>query len=246
MMEAGHPGRRSPRPGPAGGGVRQDWSRGRGRLVAVAVLGTAALVVTAVLAGPWALAVWAGGIVVAVGTDVVKGALQRRVEGVLTPAPDSPLTVTVRLDVGNYVHVADDAGTRLVPLSGHSVDITVETSGAQAVILRRLVPVVVSHTPIPDARRVPHLGGLPVRRMHVWLSERPPRLSVDGETGFPYKVTAGDPEVFSLIAHVTEGCTRWHLDLVWSCNGRDGVHRVDIDGQPFQTAGGEGLGETGV
>jgi hypothetical protein len=58
-----------------------------------------------------------------------------------------------------------------------------------------------------------------------------------GGPGFPYKVSADDPEIFSVTAHVTAGYARWYLDLSWSCNGREGTHRIDIDGEPIRTVG---------
>jgi hypothetical protein len=131
--------------------------------------GAVALVVTVLVAGPWALGVWGAGVVVAVGTDVVKGALQRRVEGAL--APTSPLTVTVRSVVGDYVHVPGEIGAQIVPRSGHGVHITVETSSMQAVALHRMVPVVVSRDRLPEARPVLHRGRIPVRDFRLWLSE---------------------------------------------------------------------------
>lgn len=148
-----------------------------------------------------------------------------------------PLTVSARLDVGNYLRIREDVGSLIVPRSGHAVDITVETSGSQAVILRRMEPVVLSRHPLPEARPVHHLGQLPVRRFHLWLSEDPPRLLAEGPSGFPFKVTADDPEVFALIAHASGELVRWRLDLHWTCDGRHGVAPIDLDGEPFSTAG---------
>ena len=152
-------------------------------------------------------------------------------------ATGAPLTATARIDAGQYVRLPDEIGHRMVPRSGHAIDITVETRGAQAVILRRLEPLVVSRQPLPDARPVPHLGALPVRRFQLWLSEDPPRLVDDGPVGFPLKVSSGDPEILSVVAHVTGELVRWRLDLHWTQDGRDGVTPIDLDGVPFETAG---------
>lgn len=149
----------------------------------------------------------------------------------------SPLTAAARLDVGHYVRVPGAVGDRMIPRSGHAVDITVETRSAQAVILRRLEPVVVSRQPVPEGRPVAHLGALPVRRFQLWLSEDPPRLESDGPVGFPFRVSSGDPEILSVVAHVTGELVRWRLDLHWTQDGRDGVTPVDLNGEPFETAG---------
>ncbi len=209
--------------------------RGRRQLAVVVALGVVALTV-AVMMSPWALVLWGAGIMVAVGTDVVKGALQRQAQGAL--APSSPLTVTVRLDVGNYVHIPAEIGAHVVPRSGHGVHVTIETNSTQAVILHRMVPVVVSHGSLPpEARPIPHWGVVPVRNFDLWLSEDPPRISISGGPDFPYKVMAEDPEIFVATVHATGSYVRWHLELAWSCNGREGIHRIDIDGEPFQTVG---------
>jgi hypothetical protein len=50
-------------------------------------------------------------------------------------------------------------------------------------------------------------------------------------------VTNDDPEMFAVIAHVTDALVKWRLRLSWSCNGREGVAAIDIDGEPFLTAG---------
>jgi hypothetical protein len=156
------------------GGLRvMKWLPDRKRLVVIVVLGAVALVVALMVAGPWALVVWGGGVAAAVGSDVIKNVVQRQVDDSL--APVSPLTVTARLDVGNYVRVPGDVGSRVVPRSGHAVDITIETGGPQAVILHGMEPVVDSREPLTGARPVVHRGMMPVRRFHVWLSEQPPR-----------------------------------------------------------------------
>lgn len=223
--------------------MRQLLARQR-KLAWIVLLGTVILAVSAVVAGPWPLLVWGGAVVVAVATDVVKGSLQRHVEAVLGPASASPLTLTVRMEVGPYARFTDESGTALVPVSGHSVDITVETSSPQAVILRRLVPVVDTRSPADHTALLPHLGAMPVRRMRLWLDHTPPRLCVEEGPGFPFKVTAQDPEIFSVIALVDEGCVSWHLDLEWSRDGTDGTHRIDLDGSPFRTVSAERMGTT--
>jgi hypothetical protein len=208
---------------------------GRGGRILVVLLAVVALGVAALVAGPWAVAVWGGGVAVAIGAEVVKNVFTRRVETVLTTG--SPLTVTVRLDTGNYVRIPGEIGSQVVPRSGHAVDITVETSSPQAVILRRMEPVVVSREPVLEARPIIHRGMMPVRRYQVWLSEDPPRLVAEGADEFPYKVTADDPEMFAVTAHVTNEHVRWRLELHWTRSGREGVVPIDIDGEPFVTVG---------
>jgi hypothetical protein len=80
--------------------------------------------------------------------------------------PD-PLTVTLRVDAAEYVRIPGDGGSEILPRSGHSVYITVETSSTQAVILHQIVPVVLSHDPLREARPMLHAGVVPVRRFHA-------------------------------------------------------------------------------
>jgi hypothetical protein len=174
---------------------------------------------------------WTVGVVTAVVTGVIQGRMERAFP------PGRPLTVTVALDVGNYVRIPQGAGSRVAPRSGLNVEIVVETSEAQAVILHEMRAVVVSRTPVAGARPVAHMGVMDVRRFEIWLNDEPPRIAPTGWSGFPYKVTNSDPEIISVTAHVRDALIMWRLELVWSCNGRKGVLPVDLQGHPFVTAG---------
>jgi hypothetical protein len=175
--------------------------------------------------------VWTMGIV----TAVAAGLIQKRVEKALPPA--RPLTTTVRLDVGNYVRIPQDAGSRVVPRSGLNIEIVVETSTAQAVILHEMRAVVISRESLAEGRPLAQLGAMEVRRFEVCLDDEPPRIELTGSPGFPYKVTNADPEIISVTARVRDAVISWRLELVWSCGGRKGVLPVDVQGNPFVTAG---------
>jgi hypothetical protein len=195
------------------------------------------LVLAAILfaAGVTAPLAWAGGVLTGVLAGVITGVVQGRVEKALPSG--RPLTVTVRPDVGNYVRIPQGHGTQLVPRSGFSVEIVVETSGTQAVILHEMRAVAVSREPLAEVRPVIHWGVIDIREFEIWLNDEPPRIVLMGQSGFPYKVTSSDPEIISVTARVRDALVRWRLELVWSCNGRKGVLPVDLGGTPFVTAG---------
>lgn len=189
------------------------------------------LVVILFAVGVTAPLAWAFGVVTAAAAGIV----QKRLEKVL-PA-GCPLSVTTRVVAGNYVRIPQELGSRVVPRSGLHLDITMETGDAQAVILHDLRAVVVSREALPEAKVIPHAGVMEVRMFEVCLTDQPPRvLPVDGP-GFPYKVTKSDPEMISVTARVHDAIVSWRLELVWSCNGREGVLPIDQQGTPFVTAG---------
>jgi hypothetical protein len=51
--------------------------------------------------------------------------------------------------------------------------------------------------------------------------------------GFPYAVTASDPERFIFRPQVTGHEVGWRMRIEWLCAGRHGTTVVDNDGQPF-------------
>ncbi|MFF0437399.1 helix-turn-helix domain-containing protein [Streptomyces sp. NPDC004327] len=52
---------------------------------------------------------------------------------------------------------------------------------------------------------------------------------------FPYKVSAGDPQVLNLDVHTEQYATSWYLELAWSSGEQHGTVRVDDGGQLFRT-----------
>lgn len=52
--------------------------------------------------------------------------------------------------------------------------------------------------------------------------------------GFPYTVTASDPERFIFRPQVTGHEVTWNMRLEWLCAGRLGTTIIDNDGQPFR------------
>ncbi|MFF7211746.1 helix-turn-helix domain-containing protein [Streptomyces sp. NPDC008238] len=54
---------------------------------------------------------------------------------------------------------------------------------------------------------------------------------------FPYRVSAGDPEVLLVDATTLTHDARWYLELDWSSQGRTGTIRIDDHGRPFRTTG---------
>ncbi len=145
----------------------------------------------------------------------------------------SPITVSVELKANSWLRDRFDS----IPGSGHGVLITVETRSRQAVILRWLEPVVVSRLPVSSDNWIVALSALPVRFFDVWLDEDPPLLSGADGHDFPFTVSERDPEMFLVKTHFTGGIVSWYLNIAWHCQGRNGVHRIDMDGQPFRTAG---------
>jgi plasmid maintenance system antidote protein VapI len=55
-------------------------------------------------------------------------------------------------------------------------------------------------------------------------------------TGFPYKISANDPQVLNLNVHTDVHDVRWYVELDWSDGARTGTVRIDDQGQPFRTS----------
>ncbi|MEU9802549.1 helix-turn-helix domain-containing protein [Streptomyces sp. NPDC051000] len=58
--------------------------------------------------------------------------------------------------------------------------------------------------------------------------------------GFPFKVSAHDPQVFNLDVHTEGHQASWYLEVGWSSGDRRGTVRVDDAGRPFRTSALEG------
>ncbi|MFI9389155.1 hypothetical protein [Kutzneria sp. NPDC052558] len=173
----------------------------------------------------WVTAVLAPLVVAAVGSLVVQRLPQLR----------RPILVTVKLNDIDYLIVDDTQ----VPASGHTVRITVETTGPMTVLLDRLRPVIVSRN-LPGGYLSPHLGTVPLRPFELLLDHDPPVLrplpGAEGSTAdFPFKVAANDPEVFDLAVRTEDADVRWYLELDAVCLGRRRTTRIDLAGRPFRT-----------
>lgn len=160
---------------------------------------------------------------------------RQRSERRRTPDGLDPLAVTVKLfDVGYVVTTGPD-GPEEFPASGHRVRLIVEAPSLPAVIVDDLRPAVLTRRAASGDHN-PHWGAVAVRRFDLFLDEPAPRLHRcrDGDD-FPFKVSPADPEVFDIAVHVELGDVEWALDLEWTCAGRSGVRRIDLNGRPFRT-----------
>ncbi|MFE2377556.1 helix-turn-helix domain-containing protein [Streptomyces sp. NPDC059398] len=59
-------------------------------------------------------------------------------------------------------------------------------------------------------------------------------------TDFPYKVSAGDPQVLEVNAHTGAHDVSWYLELQWSSGSRHGTVRIDDHGRPFRASSTKG------
>jgi transcriptional regulator with XRE-family HTH domain len=134
------------------------------------------------------------------------------------------------------------------------VRVTVQGRGSAAVVLNALrVRVVERAAPAPGNvfRMNDGCGGaLTPRTFEVDLdADRPTARSRPGNDAgeeipavtFPYRVSAGEPEVLLVTARTARCDCRWYLELEWSSQGRGGTARIDDGGRPFRTSGVEGL-----
>ncbi|MGV9252608.1 helix-turn-helix domain-containing protein [Streptomyces sp. NPDC003697] len=58
---------------------------------------------------------------------------------------------------------------------------------------------------------------------------------------FPFRVSAGEPEVLLVTATTETSDCAWYLELDWSSQGRTGTVRIDDHGRPFRTSSIKGL-----
>lgn len=134
------------------------------------------------------------------------------------------------------------------------VRISVQGRSSTAVVLEALrVRVVSRGSPAPGSAYAMDQGcggGLTPRRFTVDLDvDRPVARPHDGigskgtvhAVQFPYRVSAGDPEVLLVDATTQTADARWYLELDWSCQGRTGTVRIDDRGRPFRTTSTRGM-----
>lgn len=126
-----------------------------------------------------------------------------------------------------------------------TVKLTVQGTGDDTVVLESLnVRVAESSAPLAwNNYKMGYLGvgcggRVPQHSFDVDLDASVPRPSPqDKGDGFPYKVSASDPEAFFVNATVNTRYVRWYLELEWSSGGRHGTVRIDDAGKPFATSG---------
>ncbi|WP_367044113.1 helix-turn-helix transcriptional regulator [Streptomyces sp. Je 1-332] len=126
-----------------------------------------------------------------------------------------------------------------------TVKLTVQGTGEDTVVLESL-NVRVAGTSAPLAwnnYKMGYIGvgcggSVPQHSFDVDLDASVPRPAPQaGESGFPFKVSASDPEAFYVNATANTRFVRWYLELEWSSGTRHGTVRIDDTGKPFATSG---------
>jgi hypothetical protein len=84
-------------------------------------------------------------------------------------------------------------------------------------------------------------AGQVVRFFEIDLDAKPPVATYSGaqggeETLFPYRVSAGELEVFDIYAFTFESDVRWRLRLAYTDDEETGALVIDNHGQPFETS----------
>jgi hypothetical protein len=146
-----------------------------------------------------------------------------------------PVLVTAKLNDVDYLVI----GSTQVPASGHTVRITVETTGPLTVLIDQFRPVIVSRES-PAGYLSPHLGVVRPRPFELLLDDDPPVLRPVQDASkttvdFPFSVAGNDPEVFDLIVRTEKADVQWYLELDTVCLGRRRTTRIDLAGRPFRT-----------
>ena len=195
------------------------------------------------------------GTAVQIGTvsgDVYVGGHARQDEGV-------PLIVTVQQPFSYFVAPLEDAlpAERTSPIPepkpvtrqeclglvdradvahgqgwSDALTVLVEGRGPQAVILAALRPAVLARRParpmttVSSTRQV-----LEPRRFVLDLDGVPARLHAAQGPGFPFTVTASDPEQFRITLELHDPVdVDWVMELDWICAGRTGTIRLPDTG----------------
>ncbi|MGW7068453.1 helix-turn-helix domain-containing protein [Streptomyces sp. NPDC054855] len=140
------------------------------------------------------------------------------------------------------------AANGAVSARDQTVKLTVQGKGEGTVVLESLnVRVATTSAPLAWTNyKMGYLGvgcggNVPKRSFAVNLDASVPRPTpLEGESGFPYKVSASDPEAFFVNATANTRYVRWYLELEWSSGSRHGTVRIDDTGKPFATSGDKG------
>ncbi|PJE98292.1 transcriptional regulator [Streptomyces carminius] len=131
-----------------------------------------------------------------------------------------------------------------VSTGDHLVELTVQGTGAETVVLQDLhVRVVERGAPLAwnaYAMGIGCGGNVSTKSFDVDLDEGTPQaVPVGGQRDFPYSVTEADPLVLYVTGHTAAHEVTWFLELEWSSGDRRGTLRVDTGG-PLRTAAMEG------
>ncbi|MEU5432333.1 hypothetical protein AB0G73_03025 [Streptomyces sp. NPDC020719] len=213
--------------------------RARAWLIGGAGAGAAGAVL---LWAPGGVLSWSGGVAAAAAAAYLSQDLPRQLGARLERRrarresdSSEPLLVSMTIRNQDYVVLDDGEQTLEIPASGHTVRLVVTGAGPLPVVLTDLRVEVVSRADRSgDLSR--HAAEIPVRRFVVLLDEEPPRVRALSSSDFPYQVGTDEVEVLDLEVRTEAGDVRWVLWLDWSCGGRSGSVRVDLDGRPLRTA----------
>jgi hypothetical protein len=116
------------------------------------------------------------------------------------------------------------------------IGVLVEARSAQAVILHKFQPVIMARS-TPPSSHTPfgkECVAMAIRELQVFLDDDPPTLIVESGPGFPFTVTASDPEFFFLEVFSSFSEVEWRLEIFWTHAGRQGRTTVDQNGHPFR------------
>jgi hypothetical protein len=126
-----------------------------------------------------------------------------------------------------------------VPLT-RNFEFAVQTASTEAIVLTGLRVVIDHREPATLGVQVGLAGcggGMEPRAFDVDLGAPSPTITSIPETtangagglpavGFPYKISADDPEVFQVTVVKAAGDITWHMDLGWIANGQPGSTKI--------------------
>ncbi|MFC8131078.1 helix-turn-helix domain-containing protein [Streptomyces sp. NPDC057302] len=129
-----------------------------------------------------------------------------------------------------------------------TVKLVVQGTGKDTVVLESLnVRVAAASAPLSwNNYKMGYLGvgcggKVPQHSFDLNLDASVPRPAPQSASdGFPYTVSASDPEAFYINATAETRYVRWYLELEWSSGDRHGTVRIDDTGKPFATSGDRG------
>jgi hypothetical protein len=147
-----------------------------------------------------------------------------------------PLIITKEVLHVDYFRDTQSNSSPLIPASGHTLRLFVETQSRERIILRSLQPEILHRDPA-KGRLLPHAGLIETRAFRLDLSNDVPHLkAVNRKEDFPMWVSRGEPEVIDISVVNNRGIVSWRLFLNWSASGRTGSVTIDFDGEPFVTS----------
>ncbi|MEU1284193.1 helix-turn-helix transcriptional regulator [Kitasatospora sp. NPDC005856] len=129
-----------------------------------------------------------------------------------------------------------------VPGTYQSIDLTVQGTGSETVVLTALnVRIARIAAPLPwnaYAMGDGCGGGVGVNSFNLDLDAARPRpVLIEGSTGLPVKVSERDPEVIEVTAKTTSHDVSWYLELEWTSGNRKGTLTIGPGaGTPFRTS----------